>query len=56
MVVVVDFSSLARILGECLTIPCLCFFVVVLCLEVEIRSDTLIPLFMPGSVYSGSVS
>ena len=31
-------------------VPCLHFF------KVEIRSCTLIPLFMPGSVYSGSVS
>ena len=50
------FSSLtvARILGECSTIhfpPVLFFF-----FEVEISLLTLIPLFMPGSVHSGSAS
>ena len=50
---VVAFSSLARILGECLTIhtPSVLFFVVVF-FTVEISSCTLIPLFRPGSVHS----
>ena len=46
-------SSLdTRILGECVTIqsPPTLFFLV------EISSRTLIPLFRPGSVYSGSAS
>ena len=57
---VVAFSLLVRILGECLTTHsppaflcvcvCFCFF------EVEISSHTLLPLFRPGSVKSGSVS
>ena len=53
MVLVVAFSSLARILGECLTIhaPLVLFF-----LKVEISLCTLIPFFMPESVHSGSVS
>ena len=48
------FSSLARISGECSTIhsPLSLFFF----FEVEISSRTLIPLFMPGSVHSGSAS
>ena len=49
------FSSLARILGECLTIhslPVLFFFFLV----VEISLHTLIPLCMPGSVHGGSAS
>ena len=49
----VAFFSLARILGECSNIhslPVLCFF------KVEIRSHTLIPLFMPESVHSGLAS
>ena len=52
VVVVVAFSSLARILGECSTIHtlpalfCFCFF------EVEISSCTL----MPQSVHSSSAS
>ena len=58
MMVVEAFPSLARILGECSTIHsppalfsfCFCFF------EVEISSRTLIPLFRPGSVLSGSAS
>ena len=52
---VVAFSSLVRILGECLTIHCLpaLFFF----FKVEISSCTLIPLFfMPGSVHSGSAN
>ena len=51
--VVVALSSLARILGECSTfhsLPALTFF------KVEISSRTLIPLFMPGSVNSGSAN
>ena len=46
--------SLARIWGERSTIhslPAFFFF-----FKVEIRSNTLIPLFMPGSVHSGSAS
>ena len=52
-VVVVTFSSLARIFGECSIIhslPALFFF------KVEISSHALFPLFMWGSVHSGSVS
>ena len=37
-------------------IPCLHFFSFFFFFEVEISSCTLIPLFMPGSVHSGSVS
>ena len=54
VVVVMAFSSLARILGECSTIhslPALFFFFLV-----EISSRILIPLFMPESVQSGSAS
>ena len=52
---VVAFSSLARILGKCSKIHSLpalssSFF------KVEIRLHTLIPLFRPGSVHSGSAS
>ena len=57
LLVVVAFSSLARILGECSTIhsqPALfsssSFF------KVEVSSRTLIPLFRPRSVHSGSGS
>ena len=54
---VVALASLVRILGECSTIQhlpvCVC---VCVCFEVEISSHTLIPLFMPGSVHSGSVN
>ena len=53
MVVVVTFSSLARIWGVCSTMhspPELFFF------EVEISSRTLITLFMPGSIHNGSES
>ena len=49
---VVAFSSCVRILGECLTIhstPTFFFF------KVEISLRTLIPLFKPGLVHSGSV-
>ena len=49
------FSSLARILGECSTTcfkPASFFFF----FEVEISSLTLIPLYRPGSVHSGSAS
>ena len=53
--VVVAFSALVRIWGECASIhsPPALFFVVV---EVEISLHTLILLIMPGSVHSGSVS
>ena len=53
MEVVVAFSSLARILGKCLTIPCLRFFFF---FKVAVSSRRLIPFFMPGSVHSGSAS
>ena len=62
VVVVVAFSSLARISGECSTIhflpalflsPCLRLFFFFF-FDVQISSRTLIPLFMPGSVHSGS--
>ena len=51
VVVVVAFSSLAKILGECSTTesPSALFFF----FEVEISSRTLVILFMPGSVHSG---
>ena len=57
------FSRFARILGECSTshsppalflLLLLLFVSLFLCLEVEISSRTLIPIFMPGSVHSGS--
>ena len=59
--VVVAFSSLARILGECSTfIPACAFFLLsssfFFFFEVEISLKTLIPLFMPGSVHSGSAN
>ena len=49
---VVAFTSLARILGECSTIhsPLALFF------KVDISPCTLILLFTPGSVHSGSAS
>ena len=52
---VVAFLSLARIFGECSTIysPLALFFPFK---EVEISSHTLIPLFIPGSVHSDSVT
>ena len=59
VVVVVAFPSLARILGECSNIhspPALVLLLLLLFLEVEISSHTLIPLFMPGSVHSGPAS
>ena len=55
--VVVAFSSLARILGECSTFFLrLGFFLLFFFFKVEISSHTLIPLFRPGSVHSGSAS
>ena len=53
LIMIVAFSSLARISGECPTIhsPPVPFF-----LKVEISSHTLILLFMAGSVHSGSAS
>ena len=48
-----SFSLFARMFGEWPFMPCLHFFFF---LEVEISSRTLIPLFMPGSVHSGSAS
>ena len=51
---VVAFSSLLRILGECLIIHSLpALFVVVVEMWISLR--TLIPLFMPESVHNGSV-
>ena len=53
--VVVAFSSRARILGKCSTIhspPALFFFF----FKVEMSLRTLIPLFTPGLVHSGSAS
>ena len=63
-VVVVAFSPVARILGKCSTInfpPALflSFFCVCVCVcvvVVDISWRTLIPLFRPGSVHSGSPS
>ena len=49
----VAFSSLARIWGECLTIHSLPALWKKK--EVEISSQTLNPLFMPGLIHSGSV-
>ena len=54
MVVVAAFSSCARILEEWLTTHSLPMLF--LCLWVEIRSRTLIPLLRPGSVHNGSAS
>ena len=54
IVVVVAFTSFARILGECLTthsLPALHLFFFFF-FEVEFSSRTLFPLFMPGSVHS----
>ena len=55
VVVVMAFSLLARIRGECLTIhsPPALFFS---SFQVKISLRTLIPLFRPGSVHSGSGS
>ena len=56
--VAVASSSFARILWECLTIhspPVHCCFLCVF-FKVEISSRTLIPLFTPRSVHSGSAS
>ena len=52
VVVVVAFSSHARILGECWTVPTCTFFWLI----VEISLHTLIPLFTPGLAHSGSAS
>ena len=56
--VVVDLSSLCEDFFENVPpfIPCLCFFFFGFVFEVEISSCTLIPLFRPGSVHSGSAS
>ena len=51
-VVVMAFSSLARMLGECSTIHSMS----ALLKKVEISWRTPIPLFTPGSVHSGSAS
>ena len=60
VVVAAAFSSLARMLGECSTIHSLTrvnfFFLIKKKKKVEISSRTLIPLFVPGSVDSGSAS
>ena len=60
-VVVVAFSLHARIWGECSTVHSpaaflFFFFFFLLFLKEEISSRTLIPLFRPGSVDSGSAS
>ena len=47
------FFLTVRIFGEGSLIPHLCFFLLLL---LEISSHTLIPLFMPGLVHSGSAS
>ena len=53
--VVVAFSSLARISGRLFDLsPRLRLFFFFLLFEVEISSRTLNPLFIPGSVHSGS--
>ena len=55
LMALVDFSSLAKVLEECSTIhfsSALLFFFFL----VEISLRTLIPLFTPGSVHSGSAS
>ena len=52
----VAFSSLAKIMGECLTIHFLPAFFFFAGVGVEICSGTLIPLFMPESVHNGSAS
>ena len=57
---VVAYSFLLRILGECSAVHSLLALLLLLLLlffsEVEIRLHTLILLFMPGSVHSGSAS
>ena len=56
-IVVVFFSSHARIWGECLTIPSLpALFSSFFFFTVKIRSCTLNPLFRLGSIHSGSAS
>ena len=57
--IVVAVFSLARIWRECSTIhspPALLILSLLFVFEVEISSRTLIPLFMPGPVHSGSAS
>ena len=54
--VVVAFSSLVMILRECTNIHSLSVLFNFFLFEVEISLDTLIPIFMPGSIYVGSVS
>ena len=58
VVLVVASSSLAGILGECLTIhpPAVCVCFLGFFFKVEISSHSLIPPFMPGSVQSDSAS
>ena len=53
---VIAFSSCARILGECLTIHSYLHFFSCFCFKVEISSHTLIPLFRPESVHIGLAS
>ena len=53
---VVALSSLARTLGEHSTTHSPPALFVVVVVEVEINTRTLIPLFMPGSVHSGSAN
>ena len=50
------FFSLARIFGECSTIRSSPALLLLFFFKVKISSCTLIPLFMPESVHSGSAS
>ena len=56
MVIVVAFSLLARMLGECLPIHSQRVLFFVLFFEVVTSSHILIPFFMSGSVHSGQAS
>ena len=56
VVVMVAFSSHARILGECLTIHSLPVLYYNFFFKVEISLRKLVPLFTPGLVHSGSAS
>ena len=55
-VVGVAFSLLARIFGESLTIHFPLALFIYFFIKVEISLHTLLSLFMPGLVHSGSVS
>ena len=56
VVVVVAFSSLARILEEWSTMHSPPTLLLLFCFEVDISSRTPVSLVRPGSVLSGSVS